>query len=255
MHKKATLTVIAAAAVMTFAAPQSASALPKVDGAKQLNSSTVEKAHYRDRPSRLASWLLSPQLRLWPAPLPSSPGPLYRHRTVKTTRYYRGDASAQRPGHLSSVLWAGRRVGFISMLLRPAALSQVWIPSRPRRKGVRNSPRSGGLPHEPLSRYRRRSSHRIERACGDSPASVSPGLRQAAGDHRAAGRIQQGEQHDAEHRHRQRKMGQRRRQGRCHGDAGRLRLRLARTARPLPSLLPEPGSSLTRVYRSRRPDK
>lgn len=47
MYKKATLTAIAAAAVMTFAAPQSASALPNVDGAKQLNSSTVEKAHYR----------------------------------------------------------------------------------------------------------------------------------------------------------------------------------------------------------------
>jgi len=48
MYKKATLTAIAAAAVMMFAAPQGASALPNVDGAKQLNSSTVEKAGYRD---------------------------------------------------------------------------------------------------------------------------------------------------------------------------------------------------------------
>jgi hypothetical protein len=48
MYEKVTLVAIAAAAVMTFAAPQSASALPNVDGAKQLNSSTVEKAHYRD---------------------------------------------------------------------------------------------------------------------------------------------------------------------------------------------------------------
>ena len=33
---------------MLFAAPQGASALPQVDGAKQLNSSSVQKAGYRD---------------------------------------------------------------------------------------------------------------------------------------------------------------------------------------------------------------
>ena len=43
MYKKATLTAIAAAAIMTFAAPQSATALPNVDGAKQLNSSNVRR--------------------------------------------------------------------------------------------------------------------------------------------------------------------------------------------------------------------
>lgn len=48
MHMKTTLAVVAAAAVMVFAAPQGASALPQVDGAKQLNSSSVEKAGYRD---------------------------------------------------------------------------------------------------------------------------------------------------------------------------------------------------------------
>ncbi len=47
MQIKTTLAVVAAAAVMLVAAPQGASALPKVDGAKQLNSSSVEKAHYR----------------------------------------------------------------------------------------------------------------------------------------------------------------------------------------------------------------
>lgn len=47
MNKKVTLTAIAAAALMTFAAPQSASALPNAGGAKELNSSNVEKAHYR----------------------------------------------------------------------------------------------------------------------------------------------------------------------------------------------------------------
>ena len=47
MYKKATLTAIAAAAIMTFPAPQSASALPNVDGAKQLNSSNVEQTRYR----------------------------------------------------------------------------------------------------------------------------------------------------------------------------------------------------------------
>ena len=46
MYKKATLTAIAAAALMAFAAP-GASALPNVDGAKKLNSSNVEKTHYR----------------------------------------------------------------------------------------------------------------------------------------------------------------------------------------------------------------
>jgi hypothetical protein len=48
MHMKTTLAVIAAAAVMMFAVPQGANALPQVDGAKQLNSSSVEKAGYRD---------------------------------------------------------------------------------------------------------------------------------------------------------------------------------------------------------------
>jgi hypothetical protein len=48
MHLKTTLAVVAAAAVLLFAAPNGASALPKVDGAKQLNSSSVEKAGYRD---------------------------------------------------------------------------------------------------------------------------------------------------------------------------------------------------------------
>ena len=47
MNTKVTLTAIAAAAVMMVAAPQSASALPNVDGAKKLTSSNVEKAHYR----------------------------------------------------------------------------------------------------------------------------------------------------------------------------------------------------------------
>jgi hypothetical protein len=49
MQLKTILAVVAAAAVMMFAAPQGASALPKVDGAKQLNSSSVEKAGYRHR--------------------------------------------------------------------------------------------------------------------------------------------------------------------------------------------------------------
>jgi hypothetical protein len=49
MHIKTTLAAVAAAAVMVFAVPQGASALPQVDGAKQLNSSTAEKAGYRDR--------------------------------------------------------------------------------------------------------------------------------------------------------------------------------------------------------------
>jgi hypothetical protein len=48
MQTKTTLAIVAAAAVMMFAAPQGASALPQVDGAKQLNSSNVEKAGYRD---------------------------------------------------------------------------------------------------------------------------------------------------------------------------------------------------------------
>ena len=48
MYTKSTLTAVAAAAVMMFAAPQGANALPNVAGAKQLNSSTVEKAGYRD---------------------------------------------------------------------------------------------------------------------------------------------------------------------------------------------------------------
>jgi hypothetical protein len=48
MHMKTTLAVVAAAAVMMFAAPQGASALPQVDGAKELNSTSVEKAGYRD---------------------------------------------------------------------------------------------------------------------------------------------------------------------------------------------------------------
>jgi hypothetical protein len=47
MHMKSTLAVVAAAAAMLFAAPQGASALPQVDGAKQLNASSVEKAGYR----------------------------------------------------------------------------------------------------------------------------------------------------------------------------------------------------------------
>ena len=47
MHMKSTLAVVAAAAVMMFAAPQGASALPQVNGAKELNTSTVEKTHYR----------------------------------------------------------------------------------------------------------------------------------------------------------------------------------------------------------------
>ena len=47
MYMKATLAAIAAAAVMTFAVPQSASALPNVEGAKKLNSSNVENTHYR----------------------------------------------------------------------------------------------------------------------------------------------------------------------------------------------------------------
>ena len=47
MLMKSTLAVVAAAAVMMFAAPQGASALPQVSGAKELNSSTVEKTHYR----------------------------------------------------------------------------------------------------------------------------------------------------------------------------------------------------------------
>ncbi len=48
MQTKTTLAVIAAATMMVFAAPQGASALPQVDGAKQLNSSNVEKTGYRD---------------------------------------------------------------------------------------------------------------------------------------------------------------------------------------------------------------
>ena len=47
MHMKSTLAVVAAAAVMMFAAPQGASALPQANGAKELNSSTVEQANYR----------------------------------------------------------------------------------------------------------------------------------------------------------------------------------------------------------------
>jgi hypothetical protein len=48
MRIKTTLAVIAAAAVMLFAAPQGASALPQANGAKQLNSSNVEKTGYYD---------------------------------------------------------------------------------------------------------------------------------------------------------------------------------------------------------------
>jgi hypothetical protein len=48
MHVKTTLAVVAAAAVMLFAAPQGASALPQANGAKQLNSSNVEKTGYYD---------------------------------------------------------------------------------------------------------------------------------------------------------------------------------------------------------------
>ena len=46
MHMKYTLAVVAVATAMVFAAPQGASALPQVDGAKQLKSSSVEKTHW-----------------------------------------------------------------------------------------------------------------------------------------------------------------------------------------------------------------
>jgi hypothetical protein len=48
MRIRTTLAVVAAAAVMLFAAPQGASALPQANGAKQLNSSNVEKTGYYD---------------------------------------------------------------------------------------------------------------------------------------------------------------------------------------------------------------
>lgn len=48
MHIKTTLAVVAAAAVMLFAVPQGASAFPQANGAKQLNSSNVEKTGYYD---------------------------------------------------------------------------------------------------------------------------------------------------------------------------------------------------------------
>lgn len=47
MHMKSTLAAVVAAAVMMFAVPQAASALPEVSGAKQLNTSSVEKTGYR----------------------------------------------------------------------------------------------------------------------------------------------------------------------------------------------------------------
>ncbi len=49
MQMKTTLAVCAAAAAMLFAAPQSASALPQANDAKQATQSNVEKAGYRHR--------------------------------------------------------------------------------------------------------------------------------------------------------------------------------------------------------------
>jgi hypothetical protein len=75
MQLKTTLAVVAAAAVIVFAVPEGASALPQVDGAKQLNSTTVEKRGedriLRRTSSWLASRLLSPQLWVRPPSLSS----------------------------------------------------------------------------------------------------------------------------------------------------------------------------------------
>lgn len=46
MRTKSTLATVVAAAAIMFALPQAASALPQISGAKQLNTSSVEKTGY-----------------------------------------------------------------------------------------------------------------------------------------------------------------------------------------------------------------